>query len=35
MDGVAEVVLSYTFYRQKAVAAQANAGTDEPTKQKL
>ena len=35
MDGVAEVVLSYTFYRQKAVAAQANAAKDEPTKQKL
>ena len=25
MDGVAEVVLSYTFYRQKAVAAAADA----------
>ncbi len=35
MDGVAEVVLSYTFYRQKAVAAQANAAKDEPAKQKL
>ena len=35
MDGVAEVVLSYTFYRLKAVAAQANAAKDEPTKQKL
>ena len=35
MDGVAEVVLSYTFYRQKAVAAQADAAKDEPTKQKL
>ncbi len=35
MDGVAEVVLSYTFYRQKHVAAQASAAKDELTKQKL
>ena len=35
MDGVAEVVLSYTFYRQKTVAAQADAVTVETSRQKL
>ncbi len=35
MDGVGEVVLSYTFYRQKAGAAQASATKMEPDKRKL
>lgn len=35
MNGVAEVVLSYTFYRQKTVAAQAAAATIEQTRRKL
>lgn len=35
MDGVAEVVLSYTFYRQKAGVAQATAANEETGKKKL
>ena len=35
MDGVAEVVLSYTFYKQRAAEAQAVAVKDEKSRRKL